>query len=668
MAIRLNPYLGAGCIVGCKGTSRNRWLKLLTFVYDTAASGLAFYLALNFAFGRALHLISLPNPQIAVSYTIIYACIAAVLLNWQRVYLGIWCYTSFRDCISILRAATSTVLLFVPIVFVMTRAEVLPRSAPIIAGLLMVALLVGPRVLARVLADRSVPVPFTARRFAARENSVPIIVVGQATRIEAFVREVLRQAAAPYSVVGILTKETSWHGRTMHGIGVLGSPANLDNALAFLRQRKIEPHRLVIADDQADETEIADYLDLATQQGLTLGRLPRLMGFDGAAPESRSLVQPVALGDLLGRPQVVLDRDGMKRLIGSKRVLVTGAGGSIGSELVRQISDLEPAEIVLMESSEFNLYSIDRELEERHPELIRISALCDVRDRTSVKKWFSERRPEVVFHAAALKHVPLVEHHPIEGVRTNVLGTKNIADACVDHGVTAMVLISTDKAVNPSNVMGATKRCAEAYCQALDAQGHTTRFVAVRFGNVLGSSGSVVPLFQRQLAAGGPITVTHPDITRFFMTIPEAVALVLQASTLGVSAQVLRGRVYVLDMGKPIKIADLARKMIRLAGKEPDRDIKITYVGLRPGEKLYEEVVHQEEKLDGTPVTGVMMVSPRTAELPILQNQFAEIARAAEDLNLDRCLRLLNLIVPEYRAPIPHNAADRARLQIIAGE
>ena len=649
-----------------KGSSQNRRLKLLTLAYDTATSGLAFYLAMNIAFGRTLHLAYPPDAMFAVIYTIMYGGIAAIMLYWQRVYRGIWCYTSLGDCISILRAVTLTVLLFVPIVFVMTRAEELPRSAPIIAGLLMMALLIAPRVLARALADRYVPLPFATRGVTARKDTVPIIVAGEVARIEAFVREVQRQETTPYSVVGILTKEKSWHGRTMHGIGVLGGPTNLGNSLAFLRQRKIEPHRLIIADDQADETEIADYLDRAAQHGLTLGRLPRLMGFDGTISASHSIVQPINLGDLLGRPQIVLDLGGMRSLIASKRVLVTGAGGSIGSELVRQISDLEPAEVVLLDSSEFNLYSIDKELEERHPDLIRISALCDVRDCISIKKWFSERRPEVVFHAAALKHVPLVEHHPIEGVRTNVLGTKNVADACIDYGVTAMVLISTDKAVNPSNVMGATKRCAEAYCQALDAQGHATRFVSVRFGNVLGSSGSVVPLFQRQLAAGGPITVTHPDITRFFMTIPEAVTLVLQASVLGVSDRMLKGSIYVLNMGKPIKITDLARQMIRLSGKEPDRDIKIVYIGLRSGEKLYEEVVHKEENLHDTQVKDVMIVSPRTADLAILQNQFAEIGRATADLNLDRCLRLLHLIVPCYRASIPHDSTDRAHFPTIA--
>jgi O-antigen biosynthesis protein WbqV len=272
-----------------------------------------------------------------------------------------------------------------------------------------------------------------------------------------------------------------------------------------------------------------------------------------------------------------------------------------------------------------------------------------------------------VFHAAALKHVPLVERNPVEGMRTNLLGTQVVADACMEFSVAAMVLISTDKAVNPKNVMGATKRCAEAYCQALDAHESGTRFVSVRFGNVLGSSGSVVPLFQRQLAAGGPLTVTHPDIERFFMMIPEAVALVLQASALGISNEVPRGRVYVLDMGKPVKICDLARKMIRLSGKEPDRDIKIVYVGLRPGEKLYEEIAHQSEELDNTPIPGIMMIGPRAADLEILQSQFAEIARAAEDLDVGRCLRMLNVIVPEFQAFETEAGAD-VHLRRYAGE
>lgn len=648
-----------------KGALQNRWQKLLTLGYDAAASGAAFVLAMNLAFARSAA--RSPADILAMGfYAAIFGIIAAVVLYYLRIYRSIWRYTSFGDCISILRAVSVTVLIFVPIAFLATRAEELPRSAPIIAGLLMMSFLAGPRVLVRAFADHTVPFPFATWAVTTRKEAVPVIVAGDAARIEAFVREVRRQKSAPYSIVGILTVDSTWHGRTMHGIGVLGGPSNLDNALAFLRQRKIEPHRLVIVDDQVGEAEIAAYLEQASKHGLTLGRVPKLMDFVGAALESNSIVQPVALGDLLGRAQVVIDLSETRRLIESRRILITGAGGSIGSELVRQISDLKPAEILLMDSSEFNLYSIDQELKERQPDVARISALCDIRDRTSVMKWFSDRRPEVVVHAAALKHVPLVEAHPIEGLRTNALGTQNVADACVEHNVLAMVLISTDKAVNPCNVMGATKRCAEAYCQALDSQRHKTRFVSVRFGNVLGSSGSVVPLFQRQLATGGPITVTHRDVTRFFMTIPEAVALVLQASALGAGAQMPRGRVYVLDMGEPIKIDDLARKMIRLSGKEPDRDVEIIYTGLRRGEKLYEEVVHEAEEFEHTPVKGVIMVSPRTAEFVLLRSQFQEITNAAQEMNLDRCLRLLNQVVPEYQSQLSdRDAVLRSRL---AGE
>ena len=434
----------------------------------------------------------------------------------------------------------------------------------------------------------------------------------------------------------------------MHGVPVLGRIEEIDDALSYLQQRNIRPQRLVIADDNADEVAISAYLELATSHGLTLGRVPRLMDFGEDGESSAALIHPIALGDLLQRPQTVLDRGAIRDLVNGKRVLVTGAGGSIGAELVRQISDLGPSRLVLFDNSEFNLYSIDKEVGERHPELPRREALCDVRDRAGVGHWFAQERPDIVFHAAALKHVPMMEAHLVEGVRTNILGTQNVVDACVQHNAATMVLISTDKAVNPHNIMGATKRSAEAYCQAMDAEANTTRFLAVRFGNVLGSAGSVVPLFQRQLAAGGPLTVTHPEITRYFMTIPEAVALVLQASALGTGPVSGRGGVYVLDMGQPIKIAELARQMIRLSGKRPDIDVEIKFIGLRPGEKLFEELVHQEEHLLQTSADGVMVVTPRTAALPILRTQFAEMAKASEHFDEDRLMRLLTLVVPEF--------------------
>ncbi|HEX9701456.1 MAG TPA: polysaccharide biosynthesis protein, partial [Rhodospirillales bacterium] len=356
--------------------------------------------------------------------------------------------------------------------------------------------------------------------------------------------------------------------------------------------------------------------------------------------------------DLLGRPQAVLDRAAMSRLIGGRRVLVTGAGGSIGAELVRQISDFRPAEIWLLDHAEHALYAADRETGETHPDLPRRAFIADIRDRERLAGVFRAFRPELVFHAAALKHVPLVEENVIEGATTNVLGTVNVADLAIKGGVAAMVMISTDKAVNPTSVMGATKRIAESYCQALDIGGEArgTRFVTVRFGNVLGSAGSVVPLFQRQLAQGGPLTVTHPDMTRYFMTIREAVELVLQASALGAGGgDVGRdGRIMVLDMGEPIRIMDLAEQMIRLAGLKPGRDVKIEIIGPRPGEKLTEEVFHGAEAPAPTGSPGLLLAAPRPGNLAELTPAISELAEACRRDDPERVLALIGKLVPEY--------------------
>ncbi len=271
-------------------------------------------------------------------------------------------------------------------------------------------------------------------------------------------------------------------------------------------------------------------------------------------------------------------------------MLVTGAGGSIGSEIVRQVARFRPGRLVLLDIGEFALYAIDHEMQENHARLERRSVIASVRDRQTVFRLMADMRPDVVFHAAALKHVPLIESNICEGVLTNVIGTKNVADAAVANGVKAMVMISTDKAIRPSSVMGATKRAAEAYCQALDVSGTSTRFITVRFGNVLGSNGSVVPLFEKQIAAGGPVTVTHPDMKRYFMSIREATELVLQAAAFGLLEQERRGGILVLDMGEPIKIVDLARTMIAMSGRLPDVDVPIVFTGIRPGEKLFEEL------------------------------------------------------------------------------
>jgi O-antigen biosynthesis protein WbqV len=348
----------------------------------------------------------------------------------------------------------------------------------------------------------------------------------------------------------------------------------------------------------------------------------------------------------------------MKALCAGRRVLVTGAGGSIGSELVRQISDFGPARLALLESSEYHLYEIDMALGRQFPELPRAALLADVRDARRINALLAAERPEIVFHAAALKHVPMVEAHPDEGILTNAIGTRIVADACVRHGAAAMVVISTDKAVNPTSVMGASKRLAEQYCQALDIaeakkeKEGATQFVIVRFGNVLGSTGSVVPLFQRQLAQGGPLTVTHPDMKRYFMTVREAVELVLEATALGTRAAASQGKIYVLDMGEPVKIVDLARQMISLAGLRPEIDIKIAFTGPRPGEKLYEEVLHDSEPPQATDYDGILLAAPRVAEHAALTRAIDALVAAARAGNSAEILALIRHNLPEYQPTV----------------
>ena len=357
----------------------------------------------------------------------------------------------------------------------------------------------------------------------------------------------------------------------------------------------------------------------------------------------------------------MLDREAMARLIRGRRILVTGAGGTIGSELARQIAALSPARLILVDNSEFMLYAIDGELRERWPELAIHPVLADVRERIRVAAVVALEQPQIVFHAAALKHVPMVESNPIEGVLTNAIGSRNVAETARTYGAQLVVMISTDKAVDPASVMGATKRLAEAICQALDLDearrtqgagslaspdGRGTRFVTVRFGNVLGSTGSVVPLFQRQLAAGGPLTVTHPEVSRFFMTVREAVELVLEASASDDGDS--RGKIFVLEMGKPVRIVDLARQMIRLAGFTPERDIRVTYIGLRPGEKLHEALFHAAESPVPTRNPALRLAAPRTADYAVLARSIDELeehARAGRDA---RALDLLHRLVPEY--------------------
>jgi FlaA1/EpsC-like NDP-sugar epimerase len=617
----------------------------IAFGHDVVMAALSFILSFYLRVGNGIF--HYP-PSLIWGYDAAFAATAGVIFLWTGLYRGIWRYASLPDLLGLLRAATLVILIFFPLMFLATRLYELPRSMVGINWLLLIALLGGPRFAYRVFKDRGLD--HILER--GSHSTIPVLVIGARENADLFIRTTLRDPSRLYRVVGLVADTAQRVGRVIGGVPVLGTVDDIRAVIARLDRDGMRPQRLIISADSVDGAVVRRLLDIADELGISLARLPRLTDFKDTRADAPREVEPVAIEDLLGRPQTVLDRASMRALIAGRRVLVTGAGGTIGAELARQIAGFAPARLALLDHGEYALYGIDREMAERFPAVARSALVADVRDRRRIGEVMALERPELVFHAAALKHVPIVEANPCEGILTNVLGTRHVAESCRAHGVRAMVMISSDKAVNPASVMGATKRLAESLCQALDLvemrRPQGTRFITVRFGNVLGSTGSVVPLFQRQLAQGGPLTVTHPDIARFFMTVREAVELVLEASALGSGDDAERGRIFVLDMGQPIRIADLARQMIRLAGRKPDHDVKIDYIGLRPGEKLAEELFHPGEAPLPTKAAGILLAAPRTVDYAMLQRSLDDLAEHAREGREDRARALLGVLVPEY--------------------
>ncbi len=624
----------------------------VAFLHDSIVAGASVILALYLRLGDVLF--TMDWQPIAAMVTA-FVVIALPTFLFFGMYRGIWRYASVHDLVNITKAATLAILLFFPLMFVINRLEPLPRSVPVIQWCLLIVMLGGARFAYRLL--RHHPLGLFAGTRASK--TIPVLLLGVGDAAEQFIRS-MRSPSALYRVVGVLDDTNGIQGRSIHGIPVLGPLADLAPVVARLSARGERPRRLIMSDPATiDRPAKQMLLEQAEELGLIAACLPRLTEFKDAADADGPDLRPIALEDLLGRPQHALDRLAINRLIGGRRVLITGAGGTIGSELARQIAALAPAELILLDSSEFNLYTVDLELRERHGDLSCRPVLCSIRDRERVMEICASYRPELVFHAAALKHVPMVEANPGEGVLTNVIGTRNVADAAARHGALAMVQVSTDKAVKPNSIMGASKRLAEFYCQSLDLAGaeqpqdparRSPRFMTVRFGNVLGSSGSVVPLFQRQLARGGPLTVTHPEIERYFMTVREAVELVLQASAHGVAhTEQARGQIFVLNMGKPAKIADVARQMIRLAGLRPDIDVGIEFTALRPGEKLSEELFDDNEEHLPAAVQGVFVAKSQSINLEVLRRVFDELAAVVRRRDHEGLERLITLVLPSFR-------------------
>lgn len=494
-------------------------------------------------------------------------------------YRGVWRFASLSDMRHILGAVGSAAVLVV-LAVVFLRLGVIPRSVLVMHPVLLVVFMGGSRFAYRSWKEHRLYGP-------ARMRGQPVVILGAGEAADSLLREMNRSGA--WYAVALVSNKPANQGRRLHGLPVYAPMAELPIVTA-----RFSVKHVIMAMPNSRAAERREAVEIASAAGLSVMTMP---SYDDllAGRLSVSNIRKVELEDLLGREAVSLDGEGLSGLLKGQVVLVTGAGGSIGSELCRQIARFSPARLVLVESSEFALYRIDEELGQSFTDLDRCCWAADVRDRDRVDEILAAERPAVVFHAAAYKHVPLMEkENAWQAVRTNTLGTLTMALASRRAGVGKFVLISTDKAVNPTNVMGATKRLAERVCRAIQEVGGT-RFITVRFGNVLGSNGSVIPKFRDQIARGGPVTVTHPDIVRYFMTIPEAAQLVLQAGLMGQG-----GEIFVLDMGEPVKIVDLARDMIRLSGFS-EEEIAIQFSGLRPGEKLYEELLANDETTLPTP-------------------------------------------------------------------
>jgi FlaA1/EpsC-like NDP-sugar epimerase len=559
----------------------NRWFDRLrsrtaAFAHDLAMIPVAWLLAYWLRFNLGI----IPEPFLEGALTSLPLVILVQgTVNWLfGLYRGVWRFASLPDLTRIAKSVLAGAALTLFALFVFNRIEAVPRSVLPLYVLLQAVLLAGPRLFYRWIKDH---------RLVLRAGQ-RVLIAGAGRAGEMLVRDMLRDTASAYVPVAFVDDKLRRHGGEVHGIPVRGGTEAIPDLADELAVDLI-----LLATPSASASEMQRLVDLCERAGRPFRTVPQLQNLM-SGQVTVSQVRPVSIEDLLGREPVALDWDSIRRDLAGRVILVTGGGGSIGSELCRQIAASEPARLMMVDNCEFNLYRIDMELRDAYPRLEIESHLLDVTDTDGVRGLLGGTHPQVVFHAAAYKHVPLLEHQVRAAIRNNVLGTDIVTRAARESGCERFVLISTDKAVNPTNVMGTTKRIAELLCQSLEGT-CATHYTAVRFGNVLGSAGSVVPLFRRQIERGGPVTVTHPEIERFFMTIPEACQLIMQAAAIGGG-----GEVFVLDMGEPVKIRYLAEQMIRLSGKQPGRDVAIDFVGLRPGEKLYEELFYDSEHLRST--------------------------------------------------------------------
>lgn len=619
----------------------HRWMKVafLMIIYDAIAVNVAYGLALWLRFDLRFSMIPELYLDSWLYFAPVFTSITLIVFLCFKLYRSVWRYVSFNE---LGRVALATIVsLVVQILGTCLFFERMPISYYIVGGFLQFLAIGGIR-----FSYRGMRMIYSRIAVTRDHNLKRVMVVGAGEAGRMLIREISVAKPRRSKVCCAIDDNRNKTGRMLDHVPIVGARNDIPAMV-----KKYDIDCIIVALPAAKANQKKKILEICKDTGCELKILPGISQIlNGKATLSQ--LRNVSVEELLGREPIRINMDEVGNYISGKKVLITGGGGSIGSELARQIARYEPEELILFDIYENNVYEIQQELNWKYKDLKLTVLIGSVRDRRRVRQIMADYRPDLIYHAAAHKHVPLMEASPNEAIKNNVLGTYEVAMAASDYGVERFVLISTDKAVNPTNIMGASKRLCEMVIQSMDKQSHTN-YVAVRFGNVLGSNGSVIPLFKKQIDAGGPVTVTHPDITRFFMTIPEAVSLVLQAG-----AYASNGEIFVLDMGQPVKIDDLARNLIRLSGHVPDGDIKVEYTGLRPGEKLYEELLMAEEGLSQT--ANEMIYIGKPLELP---QGFLEKVERLEEIsyeNPEGIRLLISQMVPTYKLKIEPEKYDAA--------
>lgn len=572
---------------------------------DIILVAVAFFLAFLLRFD-----FSVPSNQLALLKTFILPVLGAklVIFYFTGLYRRMWRYASIRDFYVIILASILGTLAVIVIIFFIYRAA-FPRSVVALDGILTMALTMGARFAVRGVRELGLKNIFAPA-------IKPILIVGAGDTGETILREMLKRRELSYKPVGLIDDDHGKQGLRIHGVRVLGTRKNLRELI-----NKYHIEEVIISMPAVSREVIRDIFFQCQEVGVKCRTLPGIYQMiDGMV--SVELIKEVGVEDILGREPVRIDLKKVKSYISGKSVLVTGAGGSIGSEICRQISRMEPSSLIMVDQAEGSLFEIEQELLRESVFTSAVAIVADITNRARTKAIFQRHEPSVVFHAAAYKHVPLMESNPVEAIVNNLISTKTVAELAIQSGVEKFVFISTDKAVEPVSAMGTSKALAEKLMRAL-AQDSSTKFVIVRFGNVLDSSGSVVPIFRRQIAQGGPVTVTHPDMTRYFMTIPEAIQLVIQAGSMGKG-----GELFVLDMGEQVPILELARNMIRLSGLNPEKDIRIEFSGIRPGEKLHEKLFWDDEEALPTEQKRIWMVKNHRWDITGFTKDILELEKA----------------------------------------